>query len=101
MARVLIVDKEAQIRKLLKTILVGTGYQVLTAHDPQAAIEIFNSMEELAFCAGRKPSNLSWIASSLWSRSHTASCKQVAETNSSLVGRTLMFLAFDSLLEPR
>ena len=43
MARVLIVDKEAQIRKLLQTILVGAGYQVLTAYDPQAAIEMCNS----------------------------------------------------------
>jgi len=44
MTRVLIVDKEAQIRKLLQTILVPAGYQVFTAHNPQVALEMCNSL---------------------------------------------------------
>jgi len=44
MPRVLIVDSEAQIRKLIQTILVRAGYQVFTAHNPQVAIEMCNSL---------------------------------------------------------
>jgi DNA-binding NtrC family response regulator len=45
MPRILIVDKDAQIRKLLQTILDYAGYEVLTAPDPQVAIEMCNSSE--------------------------------------------------------
>ena len=44
MPRILIVDKDAQIRKLLQTILDYAGYEVLTAPDPQVAIEMCNSL---------------------------------------------------------
>ena len=51
MARVLIVEREAQIRKLLKTILDYAGHEVLTAPDSQVAIEMCNASEASMWCS--------------------------------------------------
>ena len=65
--RILVVDDESRMRKLVRDFLVREGYEVLEAGDGEEALDLFYREKDID--SGMIPSSFSFasIASCLWS----------------------------------
>ena len=48
--KILVVDDEARMRKLVKDFLTNKGFQVIEAGDGEEAVDIFFADKDIALC---------------------------------------------------
>ena len=68
--KILVVDDEARMRKLVKDFLSIKGYQVLEAGDGEEAVDLFFQQKDIALIFPNRSVRRSW--SHVWRRSCAA-----------------------------